>query len=439
MTIHACIDAFNLSLEKGSGIATYSRNLLAALEAGGVETSLLHGPQGAVGADVLVDEISSVDLARAGKKMTRMERIFHTWRAQTGLNASWTARTGRIVRPDDGGYQGRHVGDWLSRDVFRTANRCFDRHGRLTPLSFKTGDRPAPDVVHWTSSLPIHAVNAVNIHTIHDLIPAKLPFSTREYKANYVRMLRKIVDRTDHIVVVSEATKSDLIDLLGVDDNRITNTYQTAHLPGSGQSPAEVARALEEVFGVAWKGYFLHYGTIEPKKNLGRLIEAYIRSGVDTPLIIVGATGWLDEPETAVLNAIQTHGAAAERIRRYDFLPATVLGDLVRGAKATLFPSLYEGFGLPVLESMMAGTAVLTSTAGSLPEIAGDAALLVDPNDVKAIAGALRTLAADMAMVEALGQAGLDRAPVFSEGEYRGRLSGMYARLGLTSPGATEV
>ncbi len=172
---------------------------------------------------------------------------------------------------------------------------------------------------------------------------------------------------------------------------------------------------------------------MEPKKNLGRIVEAYLASGVTTPLVIVGGRAWLDEGETALLNQVMRDGGpSAQRIRRYDYMPFSLLISLIRGAKATLFPSLYEGFGLPVLELMALSTAVLTSTGGSLPEVAGDAAISVDPYDVQAMTRGLRALDADEDLRADLVRSGTAQAARFSVEAYRDRLAQMYRRVGLS-------
>ena len=189
---------------------------------------------------------------------------------------------------------------------------------------------------------------------------------------------------------------------------------------------------LEGVFNLGWKGYFLHFGAIEPKKNLGRIVEAYLASGVQTPLVIVGGRAWLDEGETALLDQVKRDGGpGADRIRRYEYMPFSMLISLIRGAKATLFPSLYEGFGLPVLESMALGTAVLTSTGGSLPEVAGDAAVSVDPYDVQAMTRGLQALDADEDLRADLVARGHVRAALFTPEIYQGRLRELYAQVGV--------
>jgi glycosyltransferase involved in cell wall biosynthesis len=191
------------------------------------------------------------------------------------------------------------------------------------------------------------------------------------------------------------------------------------------------------MFNLSWQRYFLFFGAIEPKKNLPRLIEAYLASNVSDPLLIVGGQGWLDERETTLLynDIVGVQGLKdgalrrTDRVRRYDFLPQATLVNLIRGAKAVMFPSLYEGFGLPVLEAMQLGAPVLTSTGGALPEVAGDAAVLVDPFDVQAIKRAIIALDADEGLRSSLCERGLRQAESFSPQAYQQRLEGLYRQI----------
>ncbi|MNT33711.1 D-inositol 3-phosphate glycosyltransferase [compost metagenome] len=126
-------------------------------------------------------------------------------------------------------------------------------------------------------------------------------------------------------------------------------------------------------------------------------------------------------------------GASADRIRQYEYMPFSMLISLIRGAKATLFPSLYEGFGLPVLESMALSTAVLTSTGGSLPEVAGDAAVIVDPYDVQAITRGIQALDADEGLRLELQARGLIQAGKFTPEAYQARLTDLYRKVGVAA------
>jgi glycosyltransferase involved in cell wall biosynthesis len=421
-----CIDGFNLSLPNGTGIATYARNLNEALRALGHQTQILYGPR-RLGADDLLNEISLVDASPARTRgFSGLARRIEQISTPLGRTARWIARSGEVeTRQVE-----RHVppcdGLWASRDLFHGANLGFSAFGLFTEVKFDGG--ATPDIAHWTCALPMRAPRAANLYTIHDLVPVKLPFATLDNKRRFVELCRRLCASADRIVTVSEHSKQDLLRVFGLDETRVAVTYQAVDLPEAlvSRPDDQVARTVEGVFGLDWRGYFLFFGASEPKKNLARVIEAYLSAAVDAPLIIVSGRGWLDDDVTRVLDA---RGAGAEeggRIRRYDHLPFDLLVSLIRGAKATLLPSLYEGFGLPVLESMLLRTPVLTSTAGSLPEVAGDAALLVDPYDVDAIRTAIQTLDADADLRTELTERGVRQAAKFSPAAYRERLSDLY-------------
>lgn len=436
--IAACVDGRDLSLAQGSGIATYGRNLLTTLSRMGVSTQVLYGPPTRIGNDPLLNEIALIDPDPKAGRPTAWKRMARTTRAPWGLPAT-AVRPGQVIWPRDGAAPPATDAYWASQDLYRTAHRSFVKTGRMTPVDFKaTADVPAPNVCHWTAIMPLYGRGAVNIYTMHDLIPLRLPHLSLSNKEHFLGICRAIAERADHIIVGSESAREDIVEMIGVSPDRITNTYHAVELPPGhmARSDDEVAREIEAAFGLPWKGYFLHYGTIEPRKNLGRTVQAYLASGVRAPLVIAGGDGWLSKPETAVLEQVRAHdGGAAPRLLKLEYLPAGLLASLVRGARALLFPSLYEGFGLPVLEAMSMGTAVLTSNAGSLPEVAGDAAVIVDPYDVDAIRKGIVALDEDEALRTALVESGHARAATFSPEAYQARLEALYRKLGSTPPG----
>ncbi|WP_077354452.1 glycosyltransferase family 1 protein [Brevundimonas sp. LM2] len=332
---------------------------------------------------------------------------------------------------------------WLSPSLYRLGNRCYSRYGAETGVKFRASiDHPAPSVMHWTSPLPIYAQSVPNIYTFHDLIQLRFPELTSGNPKRYAELCNTVLKRADHISVVSETTRRELIDILGVPWERITNTYQAVDIPDAvvSSTPDDVEAVLDAAFNLHWKGYYLHFGAIEPKKNLGRIVEAYVASGVRTPLVIVGAPAWMSEGETALLERIAREGGdQASRIKRYEYLPLHLLLPLIKGARAVVFPSLYEGFGLPVLEAMTLGTAVLTSTAGSLPEIVGTAAFLVDPYDVNSIARGFRAIDGDDSLREGLERGGVVRAADFSTTAYKARLVELYSKVGVDIKSSSET
>ncbi|KAK0361251.1 hypothetical protein LTR94_024094 [Friedmanniomyces endolithicus] len=257
------------------------------------------------------------------------------------------------------------------------------------------------------------------------MIPLIAPHTTATLRDRFFRLHAEVARNADHIVVVSEATRRDVISILDVPEDRVTNTYQCVSLdPAIAERPIEqVDWELRQTFDLGWKDYFLHFGAIEPKKNLGRIVDAYLASHTKRPLVIVGGRGWMQEDELATLNQIRANNHFnAERIIVFDYMTQHNLINLIRGARAMLFPSLYEGFGLPVLEAQTLGTAVLTSNAGSLPEVAGDAALTVEPESVDQIRKGIDMLDNDDALVESLKLQGRVQAAKFSPEAYRTRL-----------------
>lgn len=434
-----CIDGFNLALAQGSGIATYGRNLLQNAHDIGLGTQVLYGPKTPKKKSSVLDEASLVDAERVPTKPSRKEkavRMRRTFLSRFGRTAHPILPTGEVIWPMRSG--GRPVADyfWASQDLYFHAQRCFQTYNAETGVTFRpTTEAPRPDVMHWTCPLPLHAKGVPNIYTFHDLIPLRLPHATLDDKSVFMNLCREAVRRADHIAVVSETTRQDVIRILGVAEDRVTNTYQAVSVPPhlTARPDAEIETELAGVFNLPWKGYFLHFGAVEPKKNLGRVVEAYLASGTSTPLVLIGGRAWLDEPETALLRQIkQDGGPNAERIRQYDYMPFSMLISLIRGAKATLFPSLYEGFGLPVLESMALSTAVLTSTGGSLPEVAGEAAILVDPYDVQAMTRGIKALDQDEALRAHFEKAGKGQAAKFSPAAYQERLKTLYQKVGVT-------
>ena len=293
--------------------------------------------------------------------------------------------------------------------------------------------------------LALKVTGAKNIYTMHDLVPLRLPYTTLDNKRQYFALTRQLGRRADHIITVSEASKKDIVSLLGVPEERVTNTYQAVDIPAKlrDKPMSDVALEIEGTFGLKPGRYFLFVGAIEPKKNIGRMIEAYLASGVTDPLVIVGKKAWKSAQELRLIsdNAhvryLLTQNGVTEtryRVQQIDYASFPLLVSLMRGAKALLFPSLYEGFGLPALEAMLLGTPVMTSNTASMPEVVGDAALQVDPYDTRAMSEAIRALDEDAALRDRLAAAGPVRAEMFSPERYQVRLAEAYAKVGAKWP-----
>jgi Glycosyltransferase len=280
-----------------------------------------------------------------------------------------------------------------------------------------------------------------NLYTIHDLVPLRLPHTTLDNKRFQYALLRHLAKSADHIVTVSEFSRRDIIEQLGADEDRVTNTYQPVNLPPHvlNQSMDEVAKVLETAFGLEVGQYYLFYGSLEPKKNVARLIDAYAQSRIRLPLVVAGAEGWqnkaelrkMRDPRFAYWRVDGDRIRRESQIRNVGYLSNDKLMALVRGARALLFPSIYEGFGLPVVEAMTLGTPVVTSRVASLPEITGEAALLADPYSVDSISDAIVAMDSDPDLRLELARRGRQQAERFSTSAYDARLKDLYSRLGI--------
>jgi glycosyltransferase involved in cell wall biosynthesis len=419
------IDGFNLALDKGTGVATYGRNLSHALKDMRAQVDLLYGAAIKADYDELLKEVMFFDAPQHyGGRVMKALRSARSLGLGNRHDAFRIPISGAVITDGFASRLPRFDKIWNVHRLFDRAMLKFDMIRSVQRVRMPE----APDVMHWTYPLPIRAEGVPNIYTLHDLVPLRLPYTTLDRKASYLALMKWIARTADHIVTVSEASRRDIVQLLGVPEDRVTNTYQAVHVPRAlvEHSDDEVANAIGGTFGLEPRGYFLFYGSIEPKKNIGRLVEAFMSSGVGTQLVIVGARAWKSADETRLLDALP---GSDRRVRRIEYLPFPMLVQLIRGARAVVFPSLYEGFGLPVLEAMQLGTPVLASTTSSVPEVAGDAALLVNPYSTDEIAQAMRRLDQDDDLCFELALRGRAQAVKFSQAAYSERLRLMYRRV----------
>ena len=280
------------------------------------------------------------------------------------------------------------------------------------PIEWFTGE---VDVAHGCFHLLPASRGARRVVTVYDLSGMRQAGThTASDLALNRRLLEHAVPRADALVAISESCKADLVELLGAHPDRVHVAYGGVAM-GQFEGPldADALARTRGKFGIEGD-YFIHLGTLEPRKNLPRLIEAYarIREGhADLPrLVLAGRAGWMFE---AVFETIRRLGLEDAVIHTgYVGREEAVL--LLRGAFACVYPSLYEGFGLPVLEAMASRVPVLTSNVSSLPEVIGDTGIQVAPDDVDAIAAGLEALVERREEALARVEAAYERARGFS-------------------------
>ena len=378
-----CLDGRIAKQQGGTGVSVYASTLAVAIQGAGFELQIL---------------------AEGRLRASRARR----W-LDAALPQSWPAHASS---PGDGSAPSARA----IAGGFRVAQIRFDMTGRF--LTVQDPDDP-PAIMHWTYPQPIHFRSVPNIYTVHDLIPLLHPELTSIAQPRMRRMFSRLRDVAAHLVTVSESSRQDVIRELGWSSGRVTNTYQAVlDTPPPAAAVADVLGSL----GLTAGEYVLHAGSVEPRKNVRRLVEAYQASGLRIPLILAGPDGWQAAEELRGL-------ADVPGLRRLPWVQRPALLALLCGARFVAAPSLAEGFGLVVAESMTFGTPVLTSSTGALAEIAGSAALLVDPRDGAALAEAMRALDADAGLRADLRARGLRRSGLFTVDAYSDRLRALYTGL----------
>lgn len=237
--------------------------------------------------------------------------------------------------------------------------------------------------------------------TVHDLIPLRFPHRRSPLTLYFRHWVPFVVRQAEHVICNSEATAADVHQFFDVPSHRITAI------------PLAYDRTHFQPLNLPVQPYFLYIGRPDPHKNLARLIAAFaqIAQRTDTELWIVGST---DPRYTPELEQLATERGVGDRVKFRSYVPYAELPTLLNQAIALVFPSLWEGFGLPALEAMACGTPVITSNLASLPEVAGDAAILVDPTRAMELATAMQQVAQDSTLRAQLQAAGLHRAQQFS-------------------------
>lgn len=361
--------------EQGGGIGRYVRELTAALAAEDQET----------------DYRLFVGGARRGQLP-----------APPGANFAW--------RPT------RLSPRWLAR--------IWGRARLPLPVESFTG---AVDLYHATDFvLPPTRARARSLLTVHDLSFLRVPEAASASLRRYLEaVVPRSVERAHHILADSQATKDDLVEIYRTSADKISVLYSgvDAHF-----KRVEDAKALDEVLArhkLRDKRYILSVGTVQPRKNYSRVIRALAGLRHDLHYAIAGGSGWLEGEMRQVI--AQT--GLADRVQMLGFVPDDDLPALYSGARALLAVSLYEGFGLPVLEAMACGTPVITSNLSSLPEVAGEAGMLVDPLDIAAISAAIKRLLTDASLREQLSAAGIQQARRFTWSSAASQLKSIYAGL----------
>ncbi|HOU22922.1 MAG: D-inositol 3-phosphate glycosyltransferase [Chloroflexi bacterium ADurb.Bin180] len=300
----------------------------------------------------------------------------------------------------------------------------------LLPLELATLDL---DVLHSPDFIPPFRRNCKSVITIHDLNFLMYPHFLTPESARYYGQIDQAVRSCDHIIAVSECTKRDVIRLTGAQENKITVVYEAAHPLYRPLNDPAFSAEVKRRNGLE-RDFVLFVSTIEPRKNVPTLLMAFrqllddYRPEVD--LVLGGEKGWLFEEVFALVDKLQLK----DRVRFVGKVTPEDLLGLYNAAKILVHPAFYEGFGLPPLEAMACGTPVVVSNTSSLPEVVGDAALLVDPSDVEGLTVAMWRVLSDATLRKKMIDKGLKRARQFSWRKAAEETLEVYRRLAGERP-----
>jgi glycosyltransferase involved in cell wall biosynthesis len=297
---------------------------------------------------------------------------------------------------------------FLRKSLWTPSHNRFEQ----TALSFEIS-RLGLDLLHSPDFIPPFRRNYKSVITIHDLAFLLYPHFLTKESARYYGQIDQAWRKTDHIIAVSEATKHDSIKMLGVPEKKITVIHEAAN-PIYRPLPIEEARQVAKEKYKLDQDFILFVSTIEPRKNLPGLLQAYRRLRDDykrdETLVLAGSNGWLWEEvyETVAKLNLEKHVAFLGRV------PSEDLVYLYNASRLLVHPSFYEGFGLTPLEAMTCGTPVIVSNTSSLPEVVGDAAVLINPHDIEGLTVAIWRVLTEPDLRKDLSCKGLKRAKKFS-------------------------
>ena len=328
---------------------------------------------------------------------------------EVDLNIFYVARWSKEVRTQP----------FISLGPIKTFIKTFVPHPYLVSRAlqswkFHSGahDRRV-SVYHEPNFLPLRFAGPTVV-SIHDLSWIRYPEThPQERVAIMNRILPLALEKVQHVITDSEFIRREVISEFGISADRVTATLLAARRMFKPRDEAECAATLSK-HKLKQRSYFLVVGTLEPRKNVETAIRAHagLPKSVRTrfPLVLVGMRGWLTSPLEGELKAPVESGEA----RPLGFVTDDELADLYSGATALLYPSVYEGFGLPPLEAMACGTPVITSNVSSLPEVAGNAAVMHDPMDTDALRNAMERFIDDKEFWLEKAASSLKQAALFS-------------------------
>ncbi|HWD53654.1 MAG TPA: glycosyltransferase family 1 protein [Acidimicrobiales bacterium] len=349
-----------------------------------------------------------------------------------------------------GALRALHERPELSVSAYAVTWRRNDELRRLVPAGVPLARRPMParplqaiwgrydtpplewfigqvDIVHGTNSESHPTAKAAEVVTVHDLTPLRFPKLRNPAAADYADLIARALRRGAWIHTDSEFVASEVIESFGVDPGRVRTVA-----PGVPSLPVVSGDAAREIVGKLLEPeperFILSIGTSEPRKDLPSLVRAFDAVASKDPgiaLVLAGQRGWGEADLSAAISAAR----ARERIFRTGWIDEVTLTALLHRASLLAYPSIYEGFGFPPLQAMAVGVPVVATSAGSLPEVLGEAAWLVEPDDEQGLIEGIAHVLDDESVTARLKAAGFERVSKFSWSLFAVELSRFYRDL----------
>ncbi|MEO1427510.1 MAG: glycosyltransferase family 1 protein [Cyanobacteria bacterium J06633_8] len=317
-------------------------------------------------------------------------------------------------------------GDWSFPDCLQKHPnlRLFPMPVRVSNLLISNHINPVtsyfekffgyPNIVHGTNYSVYPCYKSRKVMNLYDLTFIKYPQFTNSVVETYTQKVKRCLQWTDLVLTISESSKQDIIKYLQVDENKVVVTPLASRYHADYLTDARIEELSKQVKYDFSVPYLLFVSTIEPRKNIRAIISAfnYLKEKHKIPhnLVMIGRKGWHYEPIFAAIE----QSPWKSQIYHLDYLSDAMVALFYAKADAFVYPSHYEGFGLPVLEAMTLGTPVVTSNNSSLPEVAGDAALLINPDEPMQLAEAILKLISDSQLRQEFVEKGKERAKMFS-------------------------
>lgn len=299
--------------------------------------------------------------------------------------------------------------------IKRLTPRAYDVSRYITQRGFSAGisSNSKIDLYHEPNYLA-YAFNGPTVVTVHDLSWIRYPELHPVERVRAIeRYFPRSLDQAAAIITDCEYVRAEVIDVFGVAPAKVHSVplgASSAYRP----IPREQSQQILAAHGLEFGNYLLSVGTLEPRKNLVTIIDAFLkldsRIQEQYPLVLVGMKGWLTDSLQTKMDPLINRGL----VKSLGFVPDEQMPALYSGAAAFLYPSLYEGFGLPPLEAMACGAPVIVSNSSSLPEVVGDAGILIDPKDSDGFAEAISHIVQDTALQQGYSKKSVARATTFS-------------------------